>query len=744
MQATGEGFFFFHPEDISDNTCIPQIIVIDFKVRNEEFRTDSGIVSKKHLRLKHNENFFSFEFAALDYVCPEKNQFAYFLEGLEDDWVYSGNRRYVSYSSVPPGNYVFRVKGSNNDGYWNETGTSLAITILPPPWRTWWAYFLYGIAILGLITAWRSYDLNRQRLKHQLALEHLEAQKLKELDSTKSRFFANISHEFRTPLTLVLGPLDKLRAIVPKEAERDLEIMQRNARRLQHLINQLLLLSRLEAGQMKLKAKELNIVKLVNGYVQSFESLAKQKRIELVFHSAEKEIMAFVDRDKMEKILYNLLSNAFKYTPAGGKISVEIGQLDSWAVGQKYEILSNCPTAQLPNLSSNYVTVSITDTGPGIPPEHLPHIFDRFYQADDSSPRRQEGTGIGLALVKELVELHHGKISAESEPGSGTNITIVLPLGSGHLKAEEITTEMDPEQLEERDADLILAEQGTAKSPGERKKLLTEVIVSETKAGQVPLIMVVEDNADLREYIRGFLLASYHLVEAADGEEAWQEATVKIPDLVISDVMMPKMDGFELCQKLKNDERTSHIPVILLTAKAEVGDKLEGLETGADDFIIKPFNTEELQIRIKNLLKQREKLKEQFLKEAGRTGLAFLLDMPEDKILSMDEKFMQKAVRIITENMEDPEFSVEDFASRMAMSHVQLHRKLVALTGQPANRLIRTVRLTKAAQLIKNKSATITEIAYEVGFNNLSWFARCFHEQFGLSPSEYASQTGSR
>ncbi len=742
MQATGDGFFFFHPEEIRDNTCIPKIIITDFKVRNEEFRTDSGIVSKKHLRLKYDQNFFSFEFAALDYIYPVKNRFAYFLEGLEDDWVYSGNRRYVSYSSVPPGNYIFRVKGSNNDGYWNETGTSLAITILPPPWRTWWAYCLYGIGILGLITAWRSYDLKRQRLKHQLALEHIESEKLKVLDITKSRFFANISHEFRTPLTLILGPLDILREIVPKEAQRDLEIMQHNARRLQNLINQLLMLSKIESGQVKLKTCERNIVKLISGYILSFESLAKQKNIDFVFNSHEKEMMVYIDRDKLEKILYNLLSNAFKFTPVGGRIEVKV-------IGQRSLVVSHLPldnrqltNDQLPttkDLRTNHIAISISDTGPGISPEHLPHIFDRFYQADDSSTRLQEGTGIGLALTREMVELHHGRIFVDSETGSGTRFTVVLPMGSAHLKPGEIASEEDQAGAEENNSEIVQSDWVLDKMSDEKKKPLPAIFGRGLEKAAVPVIMVVEDNADLREYIGGFLAGSYQLVEAGDGEEGWQVATEKIPDLVISDVMMPKMDGFELCHKLKHDERTSHIPVILLTARASTESKLEGLETGADDFITKPFDPLELQIRVKNLLAQRKKLKDRFMRQAGKAGMNLLVNLTGEETLSMDEKFMQKAVRIISEKMGDPEFNIGEFASKMAMSHMQLHRKLVALTGQPANRLIRTVRLVKAAQLIKNKSGNITEIAYEVGFNNLSWFARCFHEQFGKSPSEYSS-----
>jgi len=749
-RGTHDGFFSFYPDSVYENIQIPVLTITDFKVRNRDYSLDSNITEKKNIILNYNENFFSFEFAALDYTNPGKNQYAYFLEGLEANWIYSGNRKFANYTGLSPGNYIFHVKGSNNDGYWNEAGTSISVIILPPPWKSWWAYLLYILFFLGILYVWRRYDLKRQRLKQQLELEQVEATKLKELDSLKSRFFANISHEFRTPLTLILGPLEKLRSkITDPESDQDLNIMQRNARRLQNLINQLLSLSKLESGKMKLQAREVNIVALVNGYVQSFESLAKQKGIDLIFNSEEEFIPQYIDKDKIEKILYNLLSNAFKFTPEGGRIEVTVSGQRSvvslpdsigQAGGQERSVNGKLTAdRQLPtaDLLENCTVISISDTGSGIARDQLPHIFDRFYQADDSFTRDQEGTGIGLALTKELVEIHHGKITAESQKDKGTIFSVYLPMGSRHLKPDEITDETSPPGNQDESPGLIPEVQFSDDNLTQESSIEhDELAVKDDK----PYLLMVDDNADLRAYMRGYLDTAYYISEARDGEEGFDKAIEKIPDLVISDVMMPKMDGYQLCEKLKSDERTSHIPVILLTARASTESRIEGLETGADDFITKPFDAEELKIRINNLIDQRRKLKERFLNNAERIGLNELLQLPESGIGSMDQQFMQKALMIVHENISDPDFSVVAFASKMNMSRMQIYRKLLALSGQPANMFIRTLRLKKAAALLAGKSGNVTEVAYEVGFNNLSYFARCFKEQYGLSPSEFLSK----
>jgi len=722
---TGNGYFSFHPDSITENKQIPPVYVTEFNVRNEQFGLDTSIILKKHIILNYNQNFFSFKFAALDYINPKMNHYAYYLDGLEDDWIYSGNRRLANYTGVLPGDYIFKVKGSNNDGYWNEEGVNITITILPPPWKTWWAYFLYGLFIVSIIYIILRYYLKRQQLLHQLALEHIEYDKLEELNRIKSRFFANISHEFRTPLTLILGPLQKLFSKTSnEETKQELNIMQRNARRLQNLINQLLDLSKLESGKTELIAREENIVGLVKSYVQQFESMAKQKKINLVFTSEKDVIHAYVDREKIEHLLYNLLSNAFKFTGEGGEITVSVGSQQSTSGSTLTE-----------DSITDWIQIIIYDTGRGISPEGLNRVFDRFYQADDLYTKEQEGTGIGLALAKELVELHHGTIEVESEVGRETKFTVLLPVGKDHLNPEEIEDAGESKKEKGKETGSLQLEVGNGIMHNEQSIENQRLPVENDN----PIILIVEDNTDMRLYIRAYLEQSYRIIEAEDGQKGFKLAMDNIPDLIISDVMMPKMDGIELCRKIKEDVRTSHIPLILLTAKTSVENKLEGLETGADDYLYKPFNHHELIIRVHNMIERQKKIREHFVKEFGlRTQFIPVAD--EVSYSSMDEQFLLKTKNTIEENMTNPDLSVDKLATMVGMSSSQLHRKLTAITNLSPSGLIKSLRLNRAAQHLKQKSGTVSEIAFDVGFNNLSYFSKSFQEQFGILPSEYGDR----
>jgi signal transduction histidine kinase/DNA-binding response OmpR family regulator len=657
------------------------------------------------------------------------------MMGVDPDWVYTdASRRFATYTRLAPGKYTFRIKASNNDGVWNENGLSVRIVITPPWWRTVWAYALYLLLFVSVIYASYRFLLNRARTRQLLRFEHLEAEKLRDLDRMKSQFFANISHEFRTPLTLILGPVEKLLAKTgDAKVRQDLSMVLRNARRLQRLISQLLDLSRLEAGKMSLHTREEDVVALVKQYVQHFESQATIKGINLRFSAAAGPIRAYIDREKIENIVYNLVSNAFKFTPGDGEINVSVAELPLSRADSAEGVKFDC--------RHGYVKIAVRDTGCGIRADRIGRIFDRFFKADDSTTREHEGTGIGLALTRELVELHKGKISVRSVEGRGSTFIVLLPLGKDHLKAGEIAAE-PADHLEGTG----LGESAMVERV--RKKSITRLNGAEGEytvsagGGQKPgarstrksaIILIIEDNADLRAYIRDILYSENRILEAADGAQGLDAAVESIPDLIISDVVMPRMDGFELCRRLKTDERSSHIPVILLTARASGESKLTGLETGADDYIIKPFDSRELSARVKNLIEQRRKLRERF-------SQAVTLKPSEIAVTSADEKFLRRAIDIIENHLSDADFRVDQFGREIGLSRVQLHRKLRALTGKSATGFIRAIRLQRAVVLLEHRYGNISEIAYEVGFSKPSYFAECFRKQFGCLPSEYTGR----
>ena len=631
------GLNVFHPDSFDINKQIPPVAITDFRLFNQSVSlanstgetVDQKSPLSKHIsytekiELLHWQNDMTFEFAALNFYHPEKNQYQYQLVGYDENWYSTtASHRLASYTNLSPGDYTFRVKGSNDDGLMNEEGASVMITILPP----WWAYTLYGIAVVAALVFARQQVVNRERLKSTVRLEHMELEKVQEMDQLKSRFFANISHEFRTPLTLLLGPIKEMLAKASDYSEKNrLNMMQRNAQQLLSLVNQLLDLSKLEAGKLKLEAVKSDVVGYVRTLGSVFKSMAEHKKIEYRFNFPEEKIGLYFDRDKLETIINNLLSNALKFTQEGGNVNLALK-----AVLEE---------------DKEWVEIRVADTGPGISQDQIDKVFDRFYQADGSQTREQEGTGIGLALTKELVELHHGSIQVESEIGIGTTFVILLPVGKDHLKEEEIIQELPLIELEEEKestihpSELLVPVDG---EPEEKVQLEEEI---ET-ASEQPLVLVVEDNSDVRSYIKETIGKEYSVLEAENGKKGLKKAQEAIPDLILSDVMMPKMDGIELCKRLKTDEKTSHIPVILLTARGSGDDKMEGLETGADDYIIKPFEAQELLVRIKNLIQQREKLLEKFRKE-------IILKPTEVAVTSTDELFLNKVMEVIEANIDN-------------------------------------------------------------------------------------------
>ncbi len=698
-----KGLNYFHPEEVKDNPFIPNIVITSCEVQNQSSENGNQrpvvkpFTGTSEISLSYNEDIIRLEFASLDFSAPGKNRYSYKLENFNDNWINAGTHHSATFTHLPAGEYIFRVRGSNNDGVWNEEGASLRIIIFPPWWQTWWAYTVYGFLFLLGLYILRRYELNRMNLKNELKVEKVESDSLRQLDQLKTRFFANISHEFRTPLTLILGQVESvLSSNIGVKEKGKLHIANRNARRLLTLINQLLDISKIEAGGMKLNAGQHNIVSFLKSLFYSFESLAESKRITLKFESPYEYIPVIYEPDKMEKVFYNLISNAFKFTPSGGEIKVKVN-----------------------TINPVFAEICFIDTGRGIPADRISKIFDRFYQGDNSNTREYEGTGIGLALARELIELHKGEISVKSKVDEGTVFTILLPLADVN----------EPEQAADNDiTGITLPDISIPASGSPQEDLNEEESVDYIKNREI--ILIVEDNIDVRNYIREQLEDDYRIIEASDGQEGMIAALETIPDLILSDIMMPKMDGYEFSSAIRKDEKTSHIPIIMLTAKAGIDEKIEGLETGIDDYLTKPFNARELRVRVKNLILQRKELRKKF-------SNATVIKPSEVSALDADQKFLQKTIKIIENHFEDEQFGVERLAEEAGVSVSQLNRKLKALIDQPAGQLIRSLRLQRAADLLVRNAGSVAEICYQVGFADQSYFSRAFKKQFGCSPSEY-------
>ena len=578
------------------------------------------------------------------------------------------------------------------------------------------------LTLLAIISVQAGQLIKNLELQRESILKRKESEKLQELDRIKTNFFTNVSHEFRTPLTLIMGPARQiLEQADNKKIKEEAGIILRNASKLNNLANQILDLSIIEAGRMKLKASPQNLIHITKHIVSSFQYWAETKKIKLSFSPDKEKLILYIDMDKLEKILNNLLSNAIKFTSEGGSINIKI----------KTEFLFNTRFNK-GEKNLEYAEIFVSDSGIGIPESHINNIFDKFYQVETDFSNGFEGTGIGLALTKELVELHKGEISVRSISGKGTIFKILLPLGKNHLLPEEIVDETiaedDYHNENEFTEDLFFTVEERNLEPAE--KIKSTGFISESLNGKrKQQLLVIEDNYEVRKYIIDILDNYYSITEAFDGISGLSKAFEIIPHLIISDIMMPKMNGIQLCQKLKSDTRTSHIPLILLTARNAVTDKLEGLETGADDYIMKPFDASELKTRIKNMLEQRKRIHKHFQK------LGFIIN--ENSVTSTDQKFLKKTISTINNYLADENFGVKKLAEDLAVSRSLLHKKLVSLVGESPSDLIKRIRLNKAAKLIEQKSGNISEIAYEVGFSNPSYFTKCFQKQFGFGPSQY-------
>ncbi|MCO6462211.1 MAG: response regulator [Saprospiraceae bacterium] len=705
-----KGFNAFFPEEIKNNNYIPPIVFTSFRIAEKRYTIpdSSGLLTMpiwktKNITLPYKDNSISFEVAGLDFSNSGNIYYAYRLEPGSKTWIPLGTNRIIAFSNLNPGNYLLHVRAANIDRKWNNQVKTIQFTIKPPWWKTIPAYILYLFITIFILYLIRKYELKRIELRNRLKVESLESQKLKELDHLKSRFFANISHEFRTPLTLIIGPLEdilregnteKFRSLIPE--------MHRNSKRLLQLINQLLDLSKIDADKYVINTTRADIIPFVEMIIHTFSSMAERKNIalETKLDNQLKDILNYkklwFDEDIVEKVLFNLMSNAIKFTPNDGKITVNLGLYKN---------------------EDKFIEVNIEDNGIGIPQDKISQLFDRFYQVNDHSSTSQSGSGIGLALAKELIELHQGKIFARSKPGKGSIFTFILP-----FDFKKLTEYSDHSSIssEEKSKQTIISE--------------TNQINDSTKsrdgnAEDKPLILVVEDHTDVRKYIAIKLEDEYQILEAENGKEGLKTALERLPDLVISDVMMPEMDGFELCAKLKTNHLTSHIPVILLTARAEDKDRLEGLETGADAYLIKPFNTNELKIIVKNQIELRNLMRMKFNDK-------LIVKPSEITITSVDREFIQKLLSQVETHLGDAQLSVSSLSGAVNMSVSQLTRKLKALINQTPQQFIRSIRMQRALELLKNKAGNIAEISIWVGFEDPGYFTKVFKQHFGQLPSE--------
>ena len=763
------GLNYFNPDEIRDNPHEATPVITDLKIYNQSVRAmdsighrvilNESILHTDEVFLTHKDKVISFEFTSLHFVAPSKLRYRYRLEGFEEGWnVVSSDQRFANYTIIPSGDYTLQIFSTNSDGEWSEEPASLSIHVLPPFWETTLFKALIGLVIIALFLTVMS--IRTRVLKHQkkmLALEVEErtweikeankllqdkqekiinqsdkialqrdnlgeqnklleeqkveiqdmAEKLHESDQAKLRFFTNISHEFRTPLTLIMGPTENLLKKTDysnsKTVKDDLSLIYRNEKRLYRLINQLLEIRHVETGTLKLSVKKNDIVDFVREIHTLFNPLAEKKQIDFQFYSELESIPIYFDADKVEKILYNLLSNAMKYAPEGGMVNLSIFLV------KKTEV-------------QEMLNISVSDNGPGIASEHLPHIFDRFYQAGKSQPGISS-SGIGLSLSRELAKKHYGEISEESEFGKGAVFDVLLPLSSDVYQPEEHQSDPDyAYSLDFMKSMLEAIEEPVIVNPG----------ISDGDDDQFS-IMVVEDNPDMQQFLHRELGAYYSVMVAGNGRQALVMAKEHPPDLIISDIMMPEMDGLKLCKHLKSDEFTSHIPVFLLTAKSETEFQVSGLEMGADDYIVKPFSIEILLLKIRNLLDNRKLAAEKFSEDANYIP-------PNIKISEIDQGFLEKFVKLVEDNIDNPELSGDWLAYELGMSKGNLYKKLKSLTGLTVNLYIRTIRLKIAARILKQGKYNISEVAYSVGFDNPKYFSTCFSELFSMSPKEYMKE----
>ncbi len=690
---------------------VPKVLIRNLSTLNDSIVFKDTISNtKNYIKFSYKNNSIKLKYAFPEYTHTESNRFKYILEGFNDTWSDWSSTSEKEFNNLSEGTYTFIVKAKNV--YDQESDlSSFTFVVLPPWYRTWWAYLLYilgAIVFVVIVVKWRSSKLEKEKeilektvKERTLEIinknEQLEKQaaKLKEMDKVKSRFFANISHEFRTPITLIKGPIREFMDNHETEFGLDkAEMVGRNADRLLQLVNQLLDLSKLDAGSLELEPVEADINQFLRSLCSAFDSHAEQRNITYEISIGPEKLITSFDKDKLDKIVSNLLSNAFKYSFDNGRVRFSS------------------------SIQENQIIIVVSDRGIGISEEKQPYILDRFYQIDSSSTRNQEGTGIGLSLVKELVELHKGSISVESSLQKGTTFLITLPLP--YIKEGDFISKNEHKKTSFK-----------SNSNVKNKKSLQHFNKDSS------IILVVEDNDDMRKYIVDCLKDQFQFIEGIDGLMGLKKAKKYIPDLIITDVMMPQMDGISMCKKLKEDQKTSHIPIVMLTAKVEQEDKLLGLNIGVDDYLVKPFDSKELKLRVHNLIQQRNLLR-------ARYSQKFTLEPKQVIITSNEEVFLEKVIESIEQNLSDAEFGVPQMQTILMMSKTQLYRKMKALTDQAPGEFLRNYRLKRSTQFFLQEGDNVSEVAYSVGFNSVSYFTKCFKSLFGMPPTEFMKKQNNK
>ena len=700
--GTDKGFLEVSPEKMHKSGYVPPIVFTGLKIQGHS--TDYSIDNLKELELEPSQRNVTFQFAALDYVNPKGILYAYRLQGLEEEWNEADNNRSASYINLPAGKYQLQIKSTNSDGVWTDNVRTMSVHVLPTFWETYWAWLLYFVLFI-LFTATIVYVLFYiYRLRHRVDMEQ-------QLANIKLRFFTDISHELRTPLTLISSPVTEVLENEPlsPSAREHLTLVHQNTERMLRLMNQILDFRKIQNQKMKLLIEETDLVPLLQKVMNSFRLIAEEKHINYRLHTKVESVYSWVDRDKFEKIFFNLLSNAFKYTPADKSITVSI------------------------STKEKTVEIEVADEGIGIAAEKQHSLFQRFESLVKQNIL-QPSSGIGLSLVKEMVEMHHGTIEVDSQPCTGSRFTVILPLQKEVFE-------------EDGQVEFILNDSlDSTPHPADSMQAIEETEEKEEQERNSDnfSILVVEDNEELKAFLRNILSENYTVITASNGEEGLQRAADNLPDLIISDVMMPVMDGLEMVRLIKENNNICHIPIIVLSAKASLDDRIAGLEQGIDDYITKPFSATYLKTRIASLLRQRKALQEIYMNKlmegknsSSAAPVADSLTPSQPQITPYDEQFMEKVMEFMEEQMDNAELTIDEFAERLMLSRTIFYRKLKSIIGLTPVDFIREIRIKRAVQLIDSGEYNFSQVAYMTGFNDPKYFSKCFKKVIGITPSEY-------